>query len=60
MTNYEKIINSDIDELSKFFSQQFTCDICVYQGEQECKSLTHEKENCLIGIKKFLEKECEE
>ena len=60
MTNYEKIINSNVDELSKFFSHQLTCEICVYQGEQECKSLSHKKESCIIGIKRFLEKECEE
>ena len=57
MNNYSKIINNDINELAKFLAVYQLCNICEYQATTLCQSISHKKESCIIGIKRFLEKE---
>ena len=60
MNNYSKIINMNKEELAKFLAAYQLCNICKYQATTLCQSISHKKESCIIGIKRFLEKECEE
>ena len=60
MNNYNKIINISKEELAKFLAGYQLCNICEYQATTLCQSISHKKESCIIGIKRFLEKECEE
>ena len=59
MNNYSKIINMNKEELAKFLAVYQLCKICEYQATTLCQSISHKKESCIIGIKRFLEKELE-
>ena len=61
MTNFEKIKQMSVDEISEFlFVHQFLkCNNCDYYKKQ-CGGEYFDDKSCTVGIKKWLESEVDE
>ena len=62
MANYEKIKNMNINEMAEhLFSLgkgcEYSYDRCIYQYDVDCPKCLCER--CIEGVKKWLEKECQ-
>jgi len=54
MTNFEKIKNMNIEEMTNFFNANSSCDMCS-NNHSVCSS----EIRCVEGIKNYLESEAE-
>ena len=58
MNNYERIKNMSIDEMAEFIAHA-ECNCCVYEDRDECNIETDYEEDCINGIKQWLQQESE-
>lgn len=57
MNRYEILHTLTLEQLAKVLGEYKLCNICKYQSDNKCLSISHKESNCYEGIKLFLKEE---
>ncbi len=57
MNRYDVLHTLTLEQLAKVLGEYKLCNICKYQADNKCLSISHKESNCYEGIELFLKEE---